>query len=41
MANLNKYDKLHADNISAYERQIKEIYDTAIKEAAAIGASID
>ncbi|MDR0682643.1 MAG: hypothetical protein LBG15_12490, partial [Dysgonamonadaceae bacterium] len=36
----NKYDKQHLRNLGLTEKQIEKIYDTAIKEAAAIGVSI-
>jgi hypothetical protein len=41
MAEINKYDKQHIRNLSAYEKKIDEIYKEAAREAAAIGASID
>ncbi|MDR0757944.1 MAG: hypothetical protein LBF85_08880, partial [Tannerella sp.] len=37
----NKYDAQHLRNLGLTERQIEKIYDTAVREAAAIGASID
>lgn len=37
---MNKYDKQHLRNLTAYERQVDAIYKAAIKEAAAIGLSI-
>ncbi len=37
---LNKYDKQHLRNLTAYERQVDAIYKAAIKEAAALGLSI-
>lgn len=40
MAQKNKYDKKHLNNLSAYERQVDAIYRAAIKESAAIGATI-
>ena len=35
------YDRQHQRNVLALERRIKAIYDEAVKEAAAIGVSID
>lgn len=40
MAKMNKYDRQHWRNQSAYERQVDAIYRTAAKEAAALGVSI-
>lgn len=40
MANLNKYDKQHLRNLGLTEKQITAIFDTAVKEAAAIGVSL-
>ena len=37
---LNKYDKQHLRNLTAYERQVDAIYRAAVKEAAALGLSI-
>ena len=37
---LNKYDKQHLHNLTAYERQVDAIYRAAVKEAAALGLSI-
>ena len=37
---LNKYDKQHLRNLTAYERQVDAIYRAADKEAAALGLSI-
>lgn len=37
---MNKYDKQHLRNLTAYERQVDAIYKAAIKEAAALGLSI-
>ena len=37
---LNKYDRQHMRNLTAYERQVDAIYKAAIKEAAALGLSI-
>ena len=31
---LNKYDKQHLRNLTAYERQVDAIYRAAVKEAA-------
>ncbi|MDR2764424.1 MAG: hypothetical protein LBB90_05275 [Tannerella sp.] len=40
MAKPNKYDIQHFRNLGLTEKQIEKIYDMALKEAAAIGASI-
>jgi hypothetical protein len=40
MAKLNKWDKANMRNIAAIERQVDEIFNTAAREAAALGASI-
>jgi hypothetical protein len=40
MAKPNKYDVQHLRNLGLTEKQIEKIYDLAVKEAAAIGASI-
>ena len=37
---LNKYEKQHLRNLTAYERQVDAIYRAAVKEAAALGLSI-
>lgn len=37
---LNKFDRQHMRNLTAYERQVDAIYKAAIKEAAALGLSI-
>lgn len=37
---LNKFDRQHMRNLTAYDRQIDAIYKAAIKEAAALGLSI-
>ena len=37
---LNKYDKQHLRNLTAYERQVDAIYRAAVKEATALGLSI-
>lgn len=37
---MNKYDKRHLRNLTAYERQVDAIYKAAVKEAAALGLSI-
>lgn len=40
MAKMNKYDKQHLRNLSAYERQVDAVYRAAVKEAAKLGLSI-
>lgn len=40
MAKMNKYDRQHWRNQAAIERQVEDIYRTAVMEAAALGASI-
>lgn len=37
----NAYDKKHLRRLSAYQQQIDNIFNTAAKEAAAIGAAVD
>lgn len=37
----NAYDKKHLRRLSAYQKQIDNIFNTAAKEAAAIGAAVD
>lgn len=37
----NAYDKKHLHRLSAYQKQIDNIFNTAAKEAAAIGAAVD
>lgn len=37
----NAYDKKHQRRLSAYQQQIDNIFNTAAKEAAAIGAAVD
>lgn len=37
---LNKFDRQHMRNLTAYERQVDAIYKAAIREAAALGLSI-
>lgn len=39
--NISKYDKKHLRRLAAYQKQIDAIFDTAAKEAAAIGAAVD
>ncbi len=38
---MDKYEKRHQRNLSAYERQVDAIFNQAIKEAALIGVSIE
>lgn len=38
---MDKYEKKHQRNLSAYERQVSAIFNQAIKEATLIGASIE
>lgn len=40
MAKMDKHDRRHYSNLSAYARQIEAVYLSAVKEAAAIGALI-
>ncbi|MDR1221756.1 MAG: hypothetical protein LBL07_02600, partial [Tannerella sp.] len=40
MAKPNKWDKQHLVNLGLTQKQIDRIFDTAAKEAAAIGASL-
>lgn len=40
MAKLNKWEKQHLRNLLSYEAMIDEVYKTAAREAAALGASL-
>jgi len=40
MAKLNKWDSRHINNLGRYARQIEAIYQSAVREATAIGATI-
>ncbi len=40
MARLNKWDSKHQKDLERYARQIEAIYQSAVREAAAIGATI-
>lgn len=40
MAKLNKWEKQHLRNLLSYEAMIDEVYKTAAREAAAIGATL-
>ena len=40
MAKLNKWDSRHMKDLERYARQIAAIYQSAVREAAAIGVSV-
>lgn len=40
MARLNKWERQHLKDLSALDKRIEQIYETAVKEAARIGATI-
>lgn len=40
MPKLNKYDKEHMENLSAYEQEVDRLYRQIIQQAATIGISI-